>query len=70
MTQVTWLGEDADHENENGPKFNTWNGIKFMKGVPVELDADEHKQMIEKMKQNRFYQVRGPGRPPNSSKEA
>lgn len=69
MTQVTWLGEDDLHADGIGPKTNAWGKISFEKGKPIELDAEKHKEMLEKMKSNRFFQVRGPGRPPNPSKE-
>jgi hypothetical protein len=52
MALVTWLGEDT--EREPGPSYNTWNGIRFPKGEPVEI-ADEH--MIEVARTNQFYRV-------------
>jgi hypothetical protein len=54
--QVTWLGEDHLHEEGNGPRKNTWNGIEFIKGEPVEID---NPRMIEKAKGNPFYEVDG-----------
>jgi hypothetical protein len=55
---ITWLGEDELHLDEagngNGPRFNTWNGVRFELGEPV-LVENEH--MIEKAKTNRFYRV-------------
>jgi hypothetical protein len=50
--QVTWLGEDTDEHP--GPSYNTWGGIKFPKGVPVDV-SDPH--MIAKAKANQFFKV-------------
>ena len=52
MVRITWLGEDT--ENEAGPSFNTWNGIKFPKDVPVEVN---HPEMIAAARTNRFYRI-------------
>lgn len=51
---ITWLGEDDDHEDGNGPRRNTWNGVTFEKGKPVEVDDPA---MIAKAKTNKFYEV-------------
>jgi hypothetical protein len=49
MTKVMWLGEDVP-----GPSFNTWNGIKFPKGVAVDV-TDQH--MLGKARNNQYYKV-------------
>lgn len=54
MAKITWLGEDDLHEEGNGPRKNTWRGIEFVKGEPVEVSDPS---MIEKAKTNPFYKV-------------
>lgn len=46
---ATWLGEGDD-----GPRVNTWNGLTFRVGEPVEI---VNPQMWEKAKANRFYKA-------------
>jgi hypothetical protein len=50
--KVTWLGEDTD--SEAGPSFCDWNGVRFHKGVPVEITGEK---AIEKARGNRFFSV-------------
>jgi hypothetical protein len=52
MTKVIWLGEDS--EDEPGPSWMMWNGVKFRKDQPVEV-TDAH--MLAKARANRFYKV-------------
>ncbi len=62
MAKVTWLGEDEEYADGNGPRFNVWNGIQFEIGKPVEVDDAA---MLVKAKGNRFFRVGNPpGRPP------
>ena len=56
MAKITWLGEDDLANDIPGPSFNTWNGIRFPKGVAVEV-ADEY--MVAKARENQFYKVTG-----------
>jgi len=54
MVKITWLGEDDPVNDIPGPSWNTWNGIRFPKGQPVEInDAG----MIASARQNQFYRV-------------
>lgn len=54
MAKITWLGEDDPVNDIPGPSWNTWNGIRFPKGQPVEInDAG----MIASARQNQFYRV-------------
>jgi hypothetical protein len=54
MVKITWLGEDDPVNDIPGPSWNTWNGIRFPKGQPIEInDAG----MIASAKQNQFYRV-------------
>jgi hypothetical protein len=54
MAKITWLGEDDPVNDIPGPSWNTWNGIRFPKGQPVEInDAG----MIASARQNQFYKV-------------
>src|SRR5262245_45466095 len=50
--KVTWLGEDTD--TEAGPSYCDWNGVRFHKGVPVEITGEK---AIEKARGNRFFSV-------------
>jgi len=55
MTTITWRGEDDLHpEGQAGPSFTKWNGIKFPKDTPVEVDNPD---MIRRAKGNRFFEV-------------
>lgn len=73
MASITWLGEDDLHGDGNGPRFNTWNGVKFEIGKAVDIDDE---RMIAKARNNRFYSVdgaepkRGPGRPKKEEAKA
>lgn len=66
MTAITWLGEDHLHADGIGPSATTWNGIRFPKDVPVNVDNED---MIRKARTNPFFSLdsgevrRGPGRP-------
>ena len=64
MAKVTWLGEDELH-NGAGPSFAiAFDGIKFPKGVPVEVTD---KAFIKKAQGNQYFEVTGvPGRPPKA----
>ena len=53
---VTWLGEDDQHEDGEGPTVNTWRNLTFIKGEPLEVSDPE---MIAKARVNRFYSVEG-----------
>lgn len=75
MAKVTWLGEDALHvvkddkgnvvDDRPGPSFTVWNGVKFPKGVPVDV---VNPVAVAKAKGNPFFKVEGlPGRPPKVS---
>jgi hypothetical protein len=70
MPKVTWLGEDT--ETYAGPSFTTWQGMKFPKGVAVEV-TDAH--ALAKARINQFFKVtdgEAPrrGRPPKAKAEA
>lgn len=60
---ITWLGEDRLHEDGNGPRKNSWNGVEFVIGEPVQIhkmvDPDVADGMVEKAIGNPFYQVDG-----------
>jgi len=68
MAKLTWLGEDDLHDGAPGPSFTTaFDGIKFPKGVPVEVTD---KGFIKKAQGNQFFEVTGvPGRPPKVEHE-
>src|SRR5215211_2895540 len=51
MAMITWKGEGDD-----GPRSNTWRGITFKEGQAVEI---KDRWMIQKAKNNRFYEVTG-----------
>lgn len=53
MTKVTWLGEDEG--DVPGPSFTTaYGGIKFPKGVPVEVtNADA----VRRAERNPYFEV-------------
>lgn len=55
MTKVIWLGEDT--ETTAGPSFNIWNGVKFPKGVEVEVTDPYMLGKLRRMGENRFYKV-------------
>lgn len=55
MTKVIWLGEDT--ETVAGPSFNVWNGVKFPKGVEVEVTDPYMLGKLKGMGDNRFYKV-------------
>ena len=65
MAKITWLGEDT--EKIPGPSFTIWGGVKFPKGVAVDVTDPDR---IVRARRNRFFKVddgetkRGPGRPP------
>lgn len=60
MAKVTWLGEDT--QEYAGPSFTTCFGMKFPKGVAVEVTD---KDSIARARRNQFFEVTGvPGRPP------
>lgn len=62
--RIAWKGEDT--EEQAGPSFTFWNGMKFPKGQMVEISDP---QMMRKAVNNQFFDVedseprRGPGRP-------
>jgi hypothetical protein len=79
MAKITWKGEDELHDGAAGPSFVTWGGIKFQKGVPVEVSNN---YMIEGARANQYFEVEGPdefasthpepkrrGRPPKVKEE-
>lgn len=59
MAKVTWLGEDVG--DTPGPSFTNCYGMKFPKGVAVEvLDKDT----MTRARKNQFFEVSGVvGRP-------
>jgi hypothetical protein len=52
MVRIIWKGEDT--ESVPGPSFNTWNGVRFEKGRPVEISDPA---MIASARENQFYKV-------------
>ncbi len=55
MAKVTWLGEDDLHAPAPGPSFTTaFDGIKFPKGVPVEVTDGG---FIAKAHGNKYFEV-------------
>ena len=54
MAKITWRGEADEANDIPGPSWNTWNGIRFHKGQPVEI-SDPF--MIASARQNQFYIV-------------
>jgi hypothetical protein len=67
MAKITWLGEDDPVNDIPGPSWNTWNGIRFPKGQPVEInDAG----MISSARQNQFYRVEEATKPREKIDEA
>jgi hypothetical protein len=55
MTKVIWLGEDTD--THAGPSFNIWNGVKFPKGVAVEVTDPYMLGKLSRLGENRIYKV-------------
>jgi len=56
MAKITWLGEDT--EDTPGPSFTTcFDGIKFPKGRPVEVNNPE---FVNRARKNQFFEVEGP----------
>jgi hypothetical protein len=59
MAKVTWCGEDADHQREDGsgvgPRFITFFDQKFEKGKPVNIANNP--ALIQKAIGNRFFDV-------------
>jgi len=54
MAKITWKGEDELH-NGAGPSFAiAYDGIKFPKGVPVEVTD---KAFIKKAQGNQYFEV-------------
>jgi hypothetical protein len=57
MTKITWLGEDALHNDpRGGPVSTIWRGITFPKNKPVEV-ADE--ATLAKAKNHPQFKVGG-----------
>ena len=54
MAKITWKGEDDPVNDIPGPSWNTWNGIRFPKGQPVEINDPG---MIASARDNQFYIV-------------
>ncbi len=64
MAKVTWLGEDHLHAKRDehgeiveegfGPSATIWNGVKFPKGVPVEVT---NSMALQKARGNPFFHV-------------
>lgn len=64
MAKVTWLGEDELHHRHTGtgevlmeaggPSFTTWNGVKFPKGVAVEVTNE---LALAKARGNKYFKV-------------
>lgn len=55
MAQVIWKGEDHLHDDDRGgPTYTIWNGVKFPKGKPVEVN---HPVALEKARGNPFFDV-------------
>jgi hypothetical protein len=58
MAKVTWIGEDSQHQREDGsgmgPQFVTFQGRKFDKGKPLDVTDPT---LINKAIGSRFFEV-------------
>ena len=54
MVKIIWKGEADEANDIPGPSWNTWNGIRFPRGQPVEISDPG---MIASARQNQFYIV-------------
>ena len=60
MVKITWKGEADEANDIPGPSWNTWNGIRFPRGQPVEISDPG---MITSARQNQFYIVEDETKP-------